>query len=127
LVFEVADGVTTPKESRELISKDAKLLSLSPSYSIRHAFYFNLIKKRLVFKVTDGVTTPEESRELVSKAAELMSLSPSYSIRHAIYFNLIKKRLVFEVTNEVAISEALDFFFISESCFGRTQPSLYWV
>ena len=58
LVFEVADGVTTPEEGRELVSRAARLMYLSPSYSIRHAFYLN--KERLVFEVTDGVMTPEE-------------------------------------------------------------------
>ena len=39
LVFEVADGVPTPEDGRELVSRAAELMSLSPSYSIRHAFY----------------------------------------------------------------------------------------
>ena len=51
MVFEVAEGVTTPEEEelmslgfspkhgRELVSRAAKLMSLSPSYSIRRAFY----------------------------------------------------------------------------------------
>ena len=39
LVFEVADGVPTPNDGRELVSRAAELMSLSPSYSIRHAFY----------------------------------------------------------------------------------------
>ena len=38
LVFEVADGVTTPKEGRELISRAARLMALRPDYSIRRAF-----------------------------------------------------------------------------------------
>ena len=29
----------SPKHGRELVSRAAKLMSLSPSYSIRHAFY----------------------------------------------------------------------------------------
>ena len=40
LVFEVADGVTTPQEGRELVSRAAGLISLSPDYSIRRAFDF---------------------------------------------------------------------------------------
>ena len=40
LVDEVVDGVTTPKEGRELVSKAARLLALSPDYSIRRAFDF---------------------------------------------------------------------------------------
>ena len=52
LVFEVADGVTVPREgelmslgftpdgSRELVSRAARLMALSPDYSIRHAFDF---------------------------------------------------------------------------------------
>ena len=50
LVFEVADGVTVPGEGelmslgftpnggRELVSRAARLMALSPDYSIRHAF-----------------------------------------------------------------------------------------
>jgi hypothetical protein len=40
VVFEVADGVTTPEEGRELVSRAAESMSLSPDYSIRHAFDF---------------------------------------------------------------------------------------
>ena len=40
LVFEVADGVTTLEEGRELVSRDAKLMTLSPDYSILRAFDF---------------------------------------------------------------------------------------
>ena len=40
LVFEVADGVMTPDEDREFVSGAAKSMSLSPDYSIRHAFDF---------------------------------------------------------------------------------------
>ena len=40
LVFEVADGVTTPEEGRKLVSRAARLMSLSPDYSIHHAFDF---------------------------------------------------------------------------------------
>ena len=40
LVFEVVDGVTTPEEGRELVSWDARLMALSPDYSIRRAFDF---------------------------------------------------------------------------------------
>ena len=40
LVFEVADGVTTPEEGRKLVSRAAGLMSLSPDYSIRRAFDF---------------------------------------------------------------------------------------
>ena len=37
---EVADGVTTPEEGRELVSRAARLMALSPGYSIRRAFDF---------------------------------------------------------------------------------------
>jgi len=40
LAFEVADGVTTPEECRELVSRAARLMALSPYYSIRRAFDF---------------------------------------------------------------------------------------
>ena len=52
LVFEVAKGVTIPGEGelmslgftpdggRELVSRAARLMALSPDYSIRHAFDF---------------------------------------------------------------------------------------
>ena len=40
LVFEVADGVTTPEEGRELVSRAAMLMTLSPDYSICRAFDF---------------------------------------------------------------------------------------
>ena len=40
LVFEVVDGVMTPEEGRELVSRAARLISLSPDYSIRCAFDF---------------------------------------------------------------------------------------
>ena len=52
LVFEVAEGVTTPGEGelmslgftpdggRELVSRTARLIALSPDYSIRRAFDF---------------------------------------------------------------------------------------
>ena len=40
LVFEVADGVTTLEEGRELVSRAAWLMSLSPDYSTRRAFDF---------------------------------------------------------------------------------------
>ena len=39
LVFEVVDGVPTPEDGREYVSRAAKLMSLSPNYSIRRAFY----------------------------------------------------------------------------------------
>ena len=39
LVFEVADGVLTPEDVRELVSRAARLMALSPD-SIRHAFDF---------------------------------------------------------------------------------------
>ena len=39
LVFKVADGVPTPEASRELVSRAAELVSLSPDYSIRRAIY----------------------------------------------------------------------------------------
>ena len=45
LVFEVADGVTTPEEGRELVSRATESMSLSPDYSIGRAFDFDLIKK----------------------------------------------------------------------------------
>ena len=68
LVFEVADGVTVPREGRELVSRAARHMSLSPSYPIRRAFDLN--KERLVFGVTDGVSTPKEGREIVSWAVK---------------------------------------------------------
>ena len=40
LVFEVADGVMTPEEGRQLVSRAARLMTLSPNYSIRRAFDF---------------------------------------------------------------------------------------
>ena len=40
LVYEVADGVTTPEEGRELVSRTARLMALSPDYSIRRVFDF---------------------------------------------------------------------------------------
>jgi hypothetical protein len=40
LVFEVDDGVMTPGGGRELVSRAARLMSLSPDYSIRRAFNF---------------------------------------------------------------------------------------
>ena len=52
LVFEVAEGVTIPGEGelmflgftpdggRELVSRAARLMALSPDYSIRRAFDF---------------------------------------------------------------------------------------
>ena len=40
LVFEVADRVMTPEEGRELVSRAARLITLSPDYSIRRAFDF---------------------------------------------------------------------------------------
>ena len=40
LVFEVADGVTTPEEGRELVSRATRLMALRPDYSVRHSFDF---------------------------------------------------------------------------------------
>ena len=40
LVFKVVDGVMTPEEGRELVSRSARLMALSPDYSIRRAFDF---------------------------------------------------------------------------------------
>jgi len=40
LVFEIADGVKTPEEGREIVSGAAGLMSLSSDYSIRRAFQF---------------------------------------------------------------------------------------
>jgi len=40
LVFEVIDGVTTPEEGRELVTRAAWLMALSSDYSIRRAFDF---------------------------------------------------------------------------------------
>ena len=34
------DGDATPEECRELVSRASRLMSLSPDYSIRHAFDF---------------------------------------------------------------------------------------
>ena len=57
MVFEVAEGVTTPGEGelmslgftpeddRELVSWAVKLMSLSPSYLIRRAFDLKLTRK----------------------------------------------------------------------------------
>ena len=45
LVFEVADGVTTPEEGRDIVSRAARLMALSPDYSIRRAFDFERTKK----------------------------------------------------------------------------------
>jgi len=45
LVFEVADGVTTPEEGRELVSRAARHMALSPEYSVRRAFDFERTKK----------------------------------------------------------------------------------
>ena len=45
LAFEVADGVTTPEDGRELVSRATKNMSLSPDYSISRAFDFDLTKK----------------------------------------------------------------------------------
>jgi hypothetical protein len=38
LVFEVVEGVSTPEEGRELVSRAARLMALSPDYSIRRDF-----------------------------------------------------------------------------------------
>ena len=40
LVFEVVDGVTTTEKGRELVSRAARLITLSPDYLIRRAFDF---------------------------------------------------------------------------------------
>ena len=40
LVFKVTDGVSTPEDDRKLVSRAVELMSLSSSYSIRRAFYF---------------------------------------------------------------------------------------
>ena len=40
LVFKVVDGVMTPEEGRELVSRAARLMAFSPDYSIRCAFDF---------------------------------------------------------------------------------------
>ena len=45
LVLDAVDGVTTLEEGRELVSRAAENISLSPDYSIGHAFDFNLTKK----------------------------------------------------------------------------------
>ena len=45
MVLEVADGVATPEEGREHVSRAAEIMSLGPDYSIRRAFDFELIKK----------------------------------------------------------------------------------
>ena len=39
-VFEVADGVTTPEEGRELVSRAARHMALNPDYSILRVFDF---------------------------------------------------------------------------------------
>ena len=40
LVSKIADGVSTHEEGRELVSRAARLMALSPDYSIRRAFDF---------------------------------------------------------------------------------------
>jgi hypothetical protein len=40
LVFEVVEGVSTPEEGREFVSRAARLMALSPDYSIHRAFDF---------------------------------------------------------------------------------------
>ena len=40
LIFKVVDGVMTPEEGRELVSRAARFMALSPDYSIRRAFDF---------------------------------------------------------------------------------------
>ena len=40
MIFEVVDGITTPEDARELVSRAARLMALSPDYSIRRAFDF---------------------------------------------------------------------------------------
>ena len=64
MAFRVTDEVPTPEEGRKLVSQAVKLMSSSPSYSIRRAFYLN--KEMLVFDVADGVTTPKEGGAHVS-------------------------------------------------------------
>ena len=44
LVFEVADGVTTPEGGRDLVSRAARH-ALSPDYSIHRAIDLELTKK----------------------------------------------------------------------------------
>ena len=40
LVFEVVDGVMTPEDGREHVSRAARLMAFSPDYSICRAFDF---------------------------------------------------------------------------------------
>ena len=40
LVFKVVNGVMTPEQGRELVSRDARLMAFSPDYLIRCAFDF---------------------------------------------------------------------------------------
>ena len=40
LVFEVVEGVSTPEEGRELVSRAARLMALCPDNWIRRAFDF---------------------------------------------------------------------------------------
>ena len=40
LVFEVVEGVSTPEEGRELVSRAARLMALSLDYKIWRAFDF---------------------------------------------------------------------------------------
>jgi hypothetical protein len=40
LEFEVVDGVKTPEEGRELVSRASRLMALRPDFSIRRAFDF---------------------------------------------------------------------------------------
>ena len=46
LVFEIDNEVTTPEEDRELVSRAARLMALSPDYSIRHATAGSYISSR---------------------------------------------------------------------------------
>ena len=49
---------------RELVSRIAEIMFLSPGYSIGCAFDFARKKEKLVVNVANGVMTHEEGREL---------------------------------------------------------------
>ena len=67
-VFEVADGVMTPEEGRELVSRAAESMSLSPDYSIGRAFDFELTKKGCIRPGIAGLLTGIEYSRVGSTA-----------------------------------------------------------
>ena len=84
LVFDLADRVQTPNDGRELVSRAAEIVSLSPNYSIRRAFYFNL--------TNDGVMTPEEDREacLYSLLGYNLLLDFTWTLESMVFFEAIE-------------------------------------